>query len=135
MPISKADMVMQFQTHIGTTGIINTKYLAWKKKAIPGRNWKDGEKYLRSALNNVEDINKLTTGEAVLTAKAAIKQQDAKQKVRKEMADKLGESFENLEMVATVKNETIKLLAKSISELTSSNAELAATVKKLTSQI
>ena len=126
---------MKFQTHIGTTGIINTKYLAWKKKAIPGRNWKDGEKYLRSALNNVEDINKLTTSEAVLTAKAAIKQQDAKQKVRKEMADKLGESFENLEMVATVKNETIELLAKSISELTSSNAELAATVKKLTSQI
>ena len=126
---------MQFQTHIGTTGIINTKYLAWKKKAIPGRNWKDGEKYLCSALNNVEDINKLTTGEAVLTAKAAIKQQDAKQKVRKEMADNFGESFENLEMVATVKNETIELLAKSISELTSSNAELAATVKKLTSQI
>ena len=123
---------MQFQTHIGTTGIINTKYLAWKKKAIPGRNWKDREKYLRSALNNVEDINKLTTGEAVLTAKAAIKQQDAKQKVRKEMADKLGESFENLEMVATVKNETIELLAKSISELTSANVKLTTTVKKLT---
>ena len=57
--------------------MINTKYLAWKKKAIPERNWKDGKKYFRSELNDVEDINKLTTGEAGLTLNAAIKQQDA----------------------------------------------------------
>ena len=33
IPISKAEMVLQVQTHLGTTGVVNTKYLAWKKKA------------------------------------------------------------------------------------------------------
>ena len=67
-----------------------------KKKTLPERNWKDRKKYFLLALNNVEDINKLTTEEAGLTANAAIKQQDSEQKFRKEMAEKLGESFENL---------------------------------------
>ena len=87
---------MQLQTNLGTTWIINTKYLECKKKTLPERNWKDRKKYFLLALNDVEDINKLTTEEAGLTANAAIKQQDSEQKFRKEMAEKLGESFENL---------------------------------------
>ena len=54
--------------------MVNTKYLAWKKKTLIERNCKDRKKYFRLALNDVEDINKLATGEAGLTANAVIKQ-------------------------------------------------------------
>ena len=37
-------MVMQVQTHLGATGIINTKYLAWKKKAAAERKWVPAKK-------------------------------------------------------------------------------------------
>ena len=51
------------------------------------------------------------------------------------MAEKLGESFDILEMAATAKNETIEILIKTISELTRNNSELTATIKKLTNQL
>ena len=33
IPISEAEMVLQVQTQLGATGLVNTKYLAWKNKA------------------------------------------------------------------------------------------------------
>ena len=115
--------------------MINTNYLAWKKKALPEHNWKDGKKWFSSALNDVEDINKLTTGEAGLTLNVAIKQQYSEHKFREEMAEKLGESFVNLEMAAMVKNKTIYSIAQSISKITSANSKLTVTFKKLTAQL
>ena len=32
-------MVLQVQTHLGATGPVNTKYLAWKKKAAADCKW------------------------------------------------------------------------------------------------
>ena len=61
VPISEADMVLQLQTHIGSTGMINSKYATWKKKSLTDRGWKDGKKYFRAALKDVSDITKLTT--------------------------------------------------------------------------
>ena len=51
------------------------------------------------------------------------------------MAEKLGESFDTLAMVATKKKDTIKSLIKNISKLTSNNSELTATIKNLTNKL
>ena len=128
-------MVMQVQTHLGATGLVNTKYLAWKNKAAVERKWAPDKKYFRAAISNVEELNKLTTGEASLIANAVVANKSTEQQVRKEMAEKLGESFDTLAMAATAKNETIEILIKTISKLTSTNSELTATIKKLANQL
>ena len=51
------------------------------------------------------------------------------------MAEKLGKSFDNIEMAETVKSETIDAMAQSIRKLTIINSKLTATIKKLTSQL
>ena len=38
-PISESDMVLKLQTHVGSTGRINTKYARWKKKSLTDRGW------------------------------------------------------------------------------------------------
>ena len=128
-------MVMQVQTHLGAMGLINTKYLAWKKKAAVERKWATAKKYFRAAISDVKELNKLATGKAGLTANAVVADKNTEQQVREDMAEKLREPFETLEMAATAKNDTIKRLIKTISELTSNNSEVTATIKKLTNQL
>ena len=114
-------MVMQVQTHLGATRLINTKYLAWKKKAVVERKWAPAKKYFRAEISDVEELNKLTTGEAGLTANAVVADKNTEQQVLEEMAEKLGESFDTLAMAATAKNDTIEGLVKTISKLASTN--------------
>ena len=83
IPISDAEMVIQVQTHLRTTGLINAEYLAWNKKAAIERKWAPAEKYFRAAISNVEEMNKLTTGESVLTTNAVVSDKDTEQQVRK----------------------------------------------------
>ena len=128
-------MVLQVQTHLGATGLVNTKYLAWKKKAAADRKWDSAKKYFRAALSDVEELSNLTTGEAGLTANAAVAIKSTEQQVRKDIAEQLRESFDTLAMAAIAKNDTIESLVKTISELTSANSSLTATIKKLTSQL
>ena len=75
-------MVLQGQTHLGATGIVNTKYLTWKKKAVADCKWAPAKKYFRAALSNVKELSKLTTGEAGLTANAAVAIKSTEQQVR-----------------------------------------------------
>ena len=70
--ISEAEMVMQVQTHLGAMGLINTKYLTRKKEAAVEHKWAPAKKYFRAAIIIVEELNKLTTGEASLTANSVI---------------------------------------------------------------
>ena len=56
-----------------------------------------------AAINDVEGLNKLTTGEAGLTANAVVADKNTDQKVCEEMAEKIGESFDTLAMEATKK--------------------------------
>ena len=65
-------MVLQVQTHLGATGLVNTKYLAWKKMAAADRKWALAKTYFRAVLSDVKELSKLTTGGAGLTAKAAV---------------------------------------------------------------
>ena len=128
-------MVMQVKTQLGATRLVNTNYLAWKKKAAVERRWAPAKKYFRATISDVVDLNKLTTSKASLIANAAVSNKSTEQQVRKEMEEKLRESFNTLEMAATEKYNTIKSLIKTISKLTSNNSELTATIKKLTSQL
>ena len=87
-------------------------------------------------------INKLTAGEAGLTANSAVGRSNYESLICQEMQRDLGESFNTLAMAAVAKNETFDLLTKSISDLTaananltSSNAELSTAVKKLKNQL
>ena len=108
-------MVLQVQTHLRATGIVNTKYLAWKKKAAAERKWGPAKTYLCAAISNVGELSKLTTGEAGLTANSAVTNKSIEQQVREEITEKLGESFDTLDMAATAKNDTIESLVKTIS--------------------
>ena len=128
-------MVLQVQTHLGATGLFNKKYPAWKKKAAAERKWAPAKKYFRAALRNVEELSKITTGEAGLTANSAVANKSTKQQVREEIAEKLGESFDTLAMAATAKNDTIESLVKTISEITNTNSALTTTIKKLSNQL
>ena len=135
IPISEAEMVMQVQTHLGATGLINTKYLAWKKKDAVERKWVTAKKYFRAAISDVQELYNLTTVKAGLTSNAVVADKNTEQQVREEMTEKFGESFDTLAMAATAKNDAIESLIKTISKLASNNSELTATTKKLTNQL
>ena len=142
VPITEAKMVVQLQTHIGATGMMNGRYLKWKAKPLNNRRWKPAKIWLHNALNDVDAINKLTAGKYSLTANSAVGRSNSESLIRQEMHRDLGESFDTLAMAAVAKNETLDLLTRSILDLTAtnanltgSNAELSAAVKKLTIQL
>ena len=127
VPISEADMVLQLQLHLGKTGMVNTAYTKWKSAS--NRTWTNAKTWFRKALREKEDINKLTTGEAGLTANSVVKTKAA-ERVREEIQDQLGDAFDNLAMAATSKNETIEKMVDTIKELTETNAILTEQLKK-----
>ena len=140
--INEADMVLQLQTHVGSTGMINAKYATRKKKSLTNRGWKDGKKYFRAALKDVSEITRLTMSESGLTTNSTVKKDNMEDKIREENMEKFGESFDTLTLAETMKSDTIEALAESISDLTKSNialteanTDLAATNKKLTTQL
>ena len=142
VPINESDMVLQLQIQVGSTGMINAKYAMWEKKSLTDRGWKDANKYFRAALKDVLEITRLTTKELGLTANSTVKKDNMEEKIREEIVEKFGESFDTLALAETVKSDTIEALAESISgltkaniALTKANADLAATNKKLTTQI
>ena len=80
-------MVLQVQTHLGSTGLANTKYLAWKKKAAADRKWAPAKFIFRAALSDVEEPSKLTTGKAGLTANATVVNKITEQQVREDITE------------------------------------------------
>ena len=60
---------------------------------------------------------------------------EAKRKVRNEMVKRMGESFDALAMAAEASKLTYEDQARTIATLTTSNAELTPTIKKLTDKI
>ena len=122
--------------------MINGKYLKWKAKPLNSRRCKPATIWFRDDLNDVDAINNLTAGEAGLTANAAVGRSNAESFIRQEMQRDLGDPFNTLAMAVVAKNETFDFLTKSISDftaantnLTSSNAEISAAVKKLTNHL
>ena len=80
VPISEVDMVLQLQTHVGSTGMINAKYATWKKKILTDRGWKDGKKYFRAAFKDVSEITRITTSKSGSTVKSAAKKDNTEKK-------------------------------------------------------
>ena len=101
-------MVLQLQTHVGSTGMINTKYATWKKKILTDRGWKYAKKYFRAALKDVSKITRLTTIKSGLTTNSTFKKDNMEDKIREEIVEKFGESFDTLTLAATVKCDTIE---------------------------
>ena len=62
VPIAEAEMVVQLQTNLDATGMMNGKYLKWKSKPLHNCGWKPAKIWFRNALNYVDTINKLTVG-------------------------------------------------------------------------
>ena len=74
--------VMKVQTHLGATRLVNTKYLAWKKKAVEERKWAPAKQNIGSEISDVEELNNHTTGEAGLIANSAVADKNTEQQVR-----------------------------------------------------
>ena len=60
---------------------------------------------------------------------------DAERKVRDEIVERMGESFDALTMAAKASKATYEDQSRTIATLTQSNAELTATIKHLTNKI
>ena len=135
--IEENDMVLQLATSLGTTGLINEEYNAWRKKPISDRTWATAKTHFRDALEDASGIEKLTTAGGGLLANSATKAPAApttkaiEDHVRKDIAEQLGESFDNLALAATMKSDVIESLTKSVAELTAMNNTLVEEVKKL----
>ena len=116
--------------------IVSTFYIKWKEKPKREQACIAAKIWFRKALGDAEEFNKLTTGEAGLTANSVIKKWAAtKDKVREEMHDQLGNGFDNLAMAVTAKNDTIDNLVNSVSELTATNAKQNEQIIKITDRI
>ena len=142
VPISEADMVLQLQTHVGYTGMINAKYATCKKKRLTYCGWKDSKKYSCAAIKDVSKITRITTIELRLTTNSTIKKDNMDDKIHVEIVDKFVEAFDTLALAETVKSDTIYALTESISDLTKTNialtkanVDLSATNKKLTTHL
>ena len=101
------------------------------------RTWTEAKRFVRKALGDAEEINKLTTGEAGLTANSSVtkKREETKEKVREEMQYQLGKAFDSLAMTARAKNETIDNLVSSVAELTATNAKQNSQIIKMTEDL
>ena len=110
VPINEADMVLQLQTHVGSTGTINAKYATWKKKSLTDRGWKYGKKYFCAALKDVSEITRFTTSKSGLTANSSAKKDNTEDKIREEIVENFGESFDTLALAENVKSDTIEAL-------------------------
>ena len=82
--------------------------------------------------------SKKSTGEESLYAKNAMHQTGTaklEQKIREEVASKLGESFDSLACAARIKTNIMDNHARIIATLSATNAELVATNKYLVTQL
>ena len=70
-PITANDLILQLQTTMGASGMVNEEYKAWKKKAVAEKTWTNAKKHFRDALDEMEGIQKLTTAGGGLMTKSA----------------------------------------------------------------
>ena len=136
-PITDADMAQKLTTHMGKTNMVDKQNYRFKNLPPGDRTWAKGKAYFRSVLTMLKDIAK-SAGEDGLYANSAMRHAapaQVEQKVREEIASKLGESFESLACAATIKSDVMDNHSRIIAALTKTNAELVATNKLLVTQL
>ena len=129
VPISKGEPVLKLQVHMGQSGMVNSAYTKWKRKPIADRRWATGKIFFRKAIKEAGKISKLA-GEEGLSANAL-----TQNNVRNEMAEQMGEAFDNLALAATAKQATLESMVQTIAELTAANSALTKTNASLTQQL
>ena len=136
-PIRDSDMVRMLQKHMGDSGTLTKKKIKFDKKPRADRTWANGKEFYREALEDIEEAAKCAgTNEFLANSATATESRErVVNDVRSEMAEKMGESFDALAMAAEASKATYEEQAHTIATLTASNAELTATVKKLTDKI
>ena len=132
IPISEGEMVLKLQIHMGQSGMVNGAYTKWKRKPSANRRWTAGKTFFRTALKEAGKITKLT-GDGDFSANALVT--DTQDAVRNEMAEQMGEAFDNLAMAATAKQETIESMVKTIADLSAANATLTKANLALTQRL
>ena len=136
-PITGGDMVRMLQKHIGDSGTLTKKRVKFDKRDKAERTWLHGKEFYCGALEDLEKEAKCAGAREFLTnSTVAVKDRTAtEEQVRHEMVAKMGDSFDALAMATEASKATYKDQAHTISTLTVTNAELTATVKKLTDKI
>ena len=71
IPITKAEMVLVLQQHMGATGLVGGAYTKCRSKATGDRKWKNRKKFFIEALRDRESRNKIEAAETGLTENAA----------------------------------------------------------------
>ena len=132
VPISENEMVQKLQIHMGQSGMVNSGYTKWKRKAKVDRKWAPGKTFFRKALKEAGVITTLS-GDGDFSANALVT--NTQEAVRTEMVEQMGEAFDNLAMAATVKQETMDSMIKTIADLTAANTTLTKANLSLTQQL
>ena len=60
VPISKTDMVLKLQIHMGKSGMVNGAYTKWKQKASVDQKWAPGKSFFCLAIKEASNITKLS---------------------------------------------------------------------------
>ena len=130
-------MVRMLQKHMGDSGMLTKKKIKFDQEDKTDRTWKNGKEFYRDALEDLEEAAKCAVTDKFLANSAVATgiRAAAEDKVREEMVNKIGESFDTLAMAAEASEATYEDQARTISTLTAANAELTATNKKLTYKI
>ena len=133
-PIQEKTMVLKLQEHMGESGTLTKKKIKFRKKNKVDQTWTNGKDYYRDAIEDLKEAAKCAGTDGKFLANSAPREA-AEDKVRQEMVERMGESFNTLAMAAEVSKTTYEDQAKIIAALTKTNTELSATNNKLTDKI
>ena len=133
-PNSRKNMVLKLQEHMGESGTLTKKKIKFSKKAKADQTWSNGKDFYQEAIEDLKEAAKCAGTDTKFLVNAAPREA-VEDKVRQEMVERMGESFDTLAMAAEASKATYEEQAKSIAFLTKMNAELSATNKKLTDKV
>ena len=135
--IRDEDMVKMLQKHMGATGTLTKKQVKFGRRDKARKTWALGKEFYREEIEDLEEAAKCAGTDEFLANSTVVDNNNAstENNVRNKMVDRFGESFDALAMAAEASKSTYEDQARTITTLTSTNAELTGQVKKLTSNV
>ena len=120
---------------MGLSGTLAKKNIKFGKKAKASRTWQNEKDFYREALEDSREAAKCAGTQEFGLNSATTSKTKVEEEVQNKMASKMGESFDALAIAAEASKTRYEEQARIIATLTTSNAELAVTIKKLTNKI